>query len=1002
MRQSLKAALVAAVLTLLPTLTSAQTLGIVAGSVKDASGAVLPGVTVEVSSPALIERVRTATTDGAGLYRIINLPPGVYSVAFSLPGFNTVRREQVQVSAGFTASIDAEMKVGSVQETVTVTGESPVIDVQSAATTRSLTADTFKEIPSSGSWLQMASLVPAIRASVQDVGGVLGDQTGAQVSAHGSRSEDGVSMLDGLRIGNMYQSSNLTNMSLSPLLFEQVDVQVSGQAGETGTNGVVMNAVPKSGGNRFSGSALANGSSPSLQGSNITSRLTARGLTKASTTLKKLYDLNGAVGGPVMKDKLWFFGSSRYFTNYFYLADRYFPADNKSFARPVSNQAEQAYGGTYTYDNNVRLTWGLSDKQKLSGWYAYQYKVDPYWLIQTFTQAPEASRITTWHTQLSTLKYTYTPTSRFLVEAGMAAGASPDTIKVDLARIGGIAVVEQGGTDAFGNVYTPLTYRAPTSFDFDDRLPSQAFNVSGSYVTGSHNAKIGMELQRGHFWRGDNNDSTGGLWYTARAGDPIQFTIEAPVTGYQNNLNYNLGWFAQDRWTVRRLTLNGGVRVDLQNESTAAFTAAPHKWAPNRNATFAAVKNVPNWKDVNPRLSAAYDVFGTGKTALKASASRGVRQDSVAIALANNPATTITRSTARNWTDNNGNRTPDCDPLNPAAQSPSTTGSIDTCGAWLSPTFGTAAPTTFYDPAILDGWGVRPYNWEFSASVQQEVMPRLSVGGGYFRRINGNFQITDNENLTAADFTRFNVTLPTSDSRLPGAGQTVAGYYDVNRIVAPKNVVKDASKLGKQIEHWDGVDVNVDARLRSGLRMQGGLSTGKTTTDNCDIVDDAPEILGGSPAAYCHQESPFLAQYKALASYTLPWWGVRIAGTFQSIPGPNILGNVSGPSLNGASGAGSTTLGRSFTSAATQLALIQPQTVFGDRLNEVDLRFTKVLRVHPGSLDLNFDIFNAFNSDAILGQSNTFVSNQVSPTTWQRPTSVIQPRFLKVSVRWDF
>src|SRR4051812_20483605 len=331
MRYLGRAVMEIAIVFVFPLLVIGQVLGTVAGSVKDASGAVLPGVTVEVSSPALIERSRTATTDSTGLYRIVNLPPGIYEVTFTLPGFNTVKREQVQVQAGFTASIDAEMKVGAVQETVTVTGESPVIDVQSAASTRSLTADTFKEIPSSGSWLQMASLVPAIRASVQDVGGVLGDQTGAQVSAHGSRSEDGVSMVDGLRIGNMYQSSNLTNMSLSPLLFDQVDIQLSGQSGETGTNGVIMNAIPKSGGNRFSGSGLVNGSAPSLQSSNITTRLNQRGLAGASTTLKKLYDINGAVGGPIKRDKAWFFATSRYFTNNFYLAGRFNPVDVHAF-----------------------------------------------------------------------------------------------------------------------------------------------------------------------------------------------------------------------------------------------------------------------------------------------------------------------------------------------------------------------------------------------------------------------------------------------------------------------------------------------------------------------------------------------------------------------------------------------------------------------------------------------------------------------------------------------
>src|SRR5690349_18814905 len=274
---------------LLPSLAFAQ--ASITGVVKDASGAVLPGVTVEAASPALIEKVRTATTDGSGLYRIVNLPPGSYSITFSLAGFNTVKREGVGIAASFTATIDAEMRVGALQETITVTGETPVVDLQSAAQTRAMTAQAFKELPSSGSWIQMAALVPAVRAQVQDVGGILGDQTGAQVSAHGSLNGDGVSMIDGLRIGNMYLSSNLTNMSLSPLLFDQVDVQLSGQVAESGTNGVIMNAIPRAGGNSFSGSALVNGSSPSMQGNNVTDRLQARGVQGASTTLKKLYDL---------------------------------------------------------------------------------------------------------------------------------------------------------------------------------------------------------------------------------------------------------------------------------------------------------------------------------------------------------------------------------------------------------------------------------------------------------------------------------------------------------------------------------------------------------------------------------------------------------------------------------------------------------------------------------------------------------------------------------------
>jgi hypothetical protein len=991
----------------IPSLSNAQALGTIAGAVKDASGAILPGVTVEASSPALIEKVRTVVTDGAGQYRIVNLPPGNYTITFGLPGFSTVKRDGIEVSPNFTSNIDADLRVGAVEETITVTGESPIVDIQSSAQTRAMTDQAFKELPTGGSWIQMAALVPAVRASNTDVGGVLGDQTGAQVSAHGSRPGDGVSMVDGLRIGNMYIDSNLTNMSLSPLLFDQVDVSLSGQMGETGTNGVIMNAIPKAGGNTFSGSALVNGSGPALQGSNVTDDLQARGVQGASTTLKKLYDINGAVGGPIMRDKLWFYGTSRYFTNEYYLASRFYAVDPTAIAR-TNDTSRQAFGGTYTYDNNGRVTWQINEKQRISGWYAYQYKVDPHWLIQIFTASPEAVRITTWHTQLSTTKWTYAATNRLLFEAGLAAGASPDTIKLDPEQVGTcpsqgslaprcISITEQ----TLGN----YIYRAPTGFDFDDRLPSQTFNGAMSYVTGAHSFKVGFEDQRGHFWRGDNNDSTGGIWYTATNGVPAFVFIQAPAYGYQNNLNYNLGIYAQDRWTVNRMTLSGGIRLDMLNESTSEFTLGPHRWLPNRNTFYEAVEDVPNWKDINPRGSLAYDLFGNGKTALKASASRAVMQNSIALANANNPATTVQTQTQRTWSDANGNFVPDCVLTNGAANGE--------CGPWVVPSFGSSVPGTSYDRAIMEGWGVRPYNWEFSAGVQHELMPRLSVSVAYFRRIYGNFNILDNEALSASDFTRYSVLVPSTSTpggTLPNAGQLIDGLYDPNILVAPRNVIKDASVFGKQQYHWDGFDVSVDARLRNGLFLQGGVSSGKDLYDYCDIVDDLPEALTNPagqaitsplytapgvtiPAGSCRQETPFLTQWKGLASYTLPWYGIRVSGTFQSLYGPPI---VATSIYNNANRTTTTTLPRPFTTGQANVNLYEPVSKYGDRLNQIDLRFTKIVNVGRGRIDLSMDLFNAFNSDAVIGELGSF------GPAWRLPLTVIQPRFVKFQARYDF
>jgi hypothetical protein len=290
-------------------------------------------------------------------------------------------------------------------------------------------------------------------------------------------------------------------------------------------------------------------------------------------------------------------------------------------------------------------------------------------------------------------------------------------------------------------------------------------------------------------------------------------------------------------------------------------------------------------------------------------------------------------------------------------------------------------------------------------------MPRLSASVGYFRRIYGNFNVVDNEALSKSDFTQFSVVAPT-DPRLETTGQTITGLFDQNRSVANRNVVKDAAQFGKQISHWNGVDLSIDTRLGNGLLLQGGASWGKTVSDNCDIVDDVPEALTGAaapaglqagwivstqasvpggvltPAQFCHQETPYLALYKAVASYTIPW-DIRISGTFGSSPGPQIAANQ----IYAGTAPG---LGRPFTFGQVTANVVDPGTMWGDRLNQFDLRFSKIIRFGSNRLDLNVDFYNAFNSDAILTQQNVYGA------TWQNALSVIQPRFVKFGARLDF
>ena len=346
-------------------------------------------------------------------------------------------------------------------------------------------------------------------------------------------------------------------------------------------------------------------------------------------------------------------------------------------------------------------------KQKISGWYAYQRKDDPHWLQQILFQSPEAAQLVRWPTQLSTITWNYTATNKVLIEAGMAPGASPDTIIQRPGDIAGVPIFELGGP----NVPFNFAHRASWFNDSDDRLPSQTYKGSISYVTGSHTFKAGMQLQRGHFESRNTNHAQGDYYIVSLDGLPLLATITSPLAGWVDRLNYNLGLYAQDSWTRKRLTLSGGVRLDFQNESVDAYHYGSGPWLPNRNVNYPEIKSVPNWKDVNPRLNVAYDLFGNGKTAIKGSLSRGVLQDSIAVARANDPAgDALVTSTSRLWFDNNGNQTPDCDLSNPAPQNffgPAFDPTTDLCGPWDNANFGNPALATTWDSKILNGWGVR-------------------------------------------------------------------------------------------------------------------------------------------------------------------------------------------------------------------------------------------------------------------------------------------------------
>jgi hypothetical protein len=518
-----------------------------------------------------------------------------------------------------------------------------------------------------------------------------------------------------------------------------------------------------------------------------------------------------------------------------------------------------------------------------------------------------------------------------------------------------------------------------------------------SYVTGSHSAKFGVYNVTANRDSKvpDNFDK---LTYRFNNGVPNQLTQRATPLDRAERQRFDLGLYAQDKWTLNRLTLSGGIRFDLFQSYFPEQTLGPAPLVPNRNVTFPKT-DMANWKDLVPRMGASYDVFGSGRTALKVSLNKYVTAQGLQGTYGDtaNPVNRLANIVTRTWTDADRDYVADCDLTNVLAQDLRASGG-DFCGVVSDTNFGQPTLSLAYDPDALNGWGTRPFQWEFSTSVQHQLVPRVSVDVGYFRRWYGNFGVTDNLAVSPADFGTFGIAIP-ADPRLPDGGSTVSGFKDINpdkAALAPNNYFTLARNYGKQIDHWNGMDLTVNARIRAGMTVQGGISTGRRVTDSCDIVDDVPEsaLLTGP---YCLQEENFLTDGKLVWTYAIPKIGVSVSGLFISRPGPAVSANRVVPNAEIAP-----SLGRSLSNNAPNatINMVYPGTLFGDRRNQLDLRFTKPLRIGGTRLGVNFELYNAFNTNAVLTENPTYSNASVSG--WRVPTSIVPPRFVKFSVQMDF
>jgi hypothetical protein len=1031
-RRSSGPLLVVLVALLLPSAAYAQ--AAITGVVRDASGGVLPGVTVEAASPVLIEKVRSVVTDATGQYRIVDLRPGVYSVTFELPGFNAVRREGIELSGSFVATVNADLTVGAVEETITVTGESPIVDVQSARTQQIIDREIISAIPSSRNVNGIQNLIPGMAAaggvgvignSNTDSGNIGGTLQGGTSYIHGGRPADSRIYADGINMGwagGPGGGGNMPQVAAS----QEVVITTSGGLADAETAGVVINVIPRDGANTFSGQFNFSGSNDSLQGSNYTDRLKAKGL-RSPAELISVYDVNPMYGGRIVRDRLWFFSAFRQTGGKNTVPGMFW---NKNAGDPTKwivdfDRSKPAFTNRVERQAIMRLTWQATPRNKFNAHWSEQYLDTNYGRGGGTGTAPLTTPEATARSYYIPSRQPHASWSspisgKLLAEAGwgLYQARYRFTKRNDGTDVPGmIAVLEQGGE--VPNLLSRAP-QAPVNGGFAHSLIGNLASLRASltYVTGAHSLKFGYQGGFGNPSQTYNypNQIT---QIRMRDGVPNQLTQTTVVGGhikYVRNL-VPTNFYAQDQWTLRRLTAQGGVRYDsLVSSYPDSRVGGPgYPFAPEE--IFYPSRSTPgyDWKDIAPRLGVAYDLFGNGKTAVRFNVGKYME----AITATNNdldmnPLVRTLVRTTRGWTDTNRNYVPDCDLTTPAANGE--------CARMDNQNLGRQVFTRSFDPNYVGGWGARPYNWGIGLSVQQEVLPRLSVTAGFHRNWWGNWYVVDNRATSLEDYTPFSIQAP-RDPRLPGGGgYTIGGLYNLVPVKVGEvdELAQSYKNFGEQKENWQGFDVYAVARLNWGLTVQGGTSTGRKFADGCAVRAKLPE-LGTGPTGlpnssvtanvlvttargslsvtnpWCRFAEPYRTDFRGLATYTIPRVDVQVAATWISVPGEYLEANFVAD--NAWIVAGPQPLGRPLTGASNvTVNLIQPYTMFADRRNSIDFRVAKIFRYGGTRAQIGVDIYNLMNVDVVTAYNQAFVPGG----PWLTPTAIQPARYARISMEIDF
>ena len=927
----------------------AQGVGGIGGTVMDSSGAVLPGVTLTLSNAqgGTLGGNQEAVSDERGNYQFVRVVPGTYSVRAQMAGFRTVEQRNIVVNADAMARADLTLPIGQLEEGIVVSGEAPLLDTTSALKQTVLSQEILQALPNRIDVWSITRVIPSVVASKVDVGGSESFQQSG-ITVHGTSNENGY-YIDGMNVSSTQSSGSIATFYLDPYAFEEANFRAGNAPAEASTGGLVFNMISRTGTNQFHGGTVFNGTNHRLGFDNVDNALAAQLLRnvpasvkaarpdlKPTADIRYLIDYGGWLAGPLVKDKLWWSTSFHHSQILQYLVGSYNP------------------DGTSVPDDNMlwnfsnKLSWQVSRNSQLSHFYILQYKKNGHRTSNAAFSETGATTANTKYPQLHQVKWTSTRSARMVYDVSGSVNRVDDyqpwPKEGDSANCSASAN-RTGCTNGLIAGFDQLTNTALRILPTYRDLPNTRVFAQGSvsYFTTAHDIKAGYQFD--YAWNEVLYFSSSGMRALYRSGVPDSVnTYNTPARSIPENIQQGL--FVQDKWRPsRKLTINGGIRLDTNYGWTRALC---QEATPFVNARcFDKMSGVPDWKSMNPRISAVYDIAGDGRTALKFAANRYIipvgssvldRVNPIFLASDNRPwrAQSACASVNNIGCDLNGDLLPQITELGPSSGF----------------NFGNL---NRYEPGYE--W---PWAREFSAEIQRQLPLNMVVSAGYTRREKmGNL---GSRNVAVPTESYIPVTVTEANS-----GRTVTVYNQAPALRGRQDFVwTNAPELNST---YNGTDITVDKRMSNGWMMTGGVSIGKTIgwVGNTDLNNpNSKEFSRGIVG----NDTPFSFRLSGL--YELPL-AIQMSGTFQHQKGFPELTQVS---------VGNNTI--TLTQGTTTIIVEPRGTVRLPALNQLDMSFRKVFRSGGTMLQPRVDLYNMMNSATVISRVTTLGGSYGAVSNIQR------------------